>query len=259
MSLNFSRLGATDQSQTVWHNIVLSPTTVARRKQIKSGLDKFTSFTWRGVDAWETFGVFIENKDSLKFYNGPTYSNSYTKPQFDSAYGQLTGVTFNVQKIDFTIAVYWISEDHYRQLIYWLNPYEVNTLSFGFDPDYYYQVKLASVEDGVRRVVGQEGSEPMYFTEMKLSFEVQGPACAYFRAPYELIVKNTDDQEDSQWIEYQFDAQHQELSKTSDIALPIECLASIKLVCNSEWTANEQDRLIVSLIAQYNNNIVLLI
>ena len=52
---------------------------------------------------------------------------------FESAAGQLTGVTFSQQKIDFTIGVYWISEDHYRQLIYWLHPYAVDTLTFDFE------------------------------------------------------------------------------------------------------------------------------
>ena len=27
-------------------------------------------------------------------------------------------------------------------MIYWLHPYEINTLTFGFEPNYYYQVKL---------------------------------------------------------------------------------------------------------------------
>ena len=94
--------------QTYWNNIELSPRTVHERKKIKWGIDDFASFTWRGIDAFETFGAFIiNNKDSLKFYNGPSFSNEYTKPQFETAAGQLTGVTFQIQKMlmltDFTI------------------------------------------------------------------------------------------------------------------------------------------------------------
>ena len=253
MGLNYTNLGITGQGADKWHNIHLSENTIARRNMIRNGIDDFASFTWRGVDAFDTFGAFIiNNKNSLKFYNGPTYSNSYTKPQFDSAYGQLTGITFNVQKIDFTIGVYWISEEHYRQLIYWLNPYEVNTLTFRFEPEYYYQVKLASIEDGIRYVVGHEENKPMYYTEMKLSFEVQGPACAYHIAEYRLDQSNSDEDSLDQWREYAFQAT-QENTKNSDLAIPIECLANLKLVCGSE-ALPEQDRYIVDLFAQYGNN-----
>lgn len=169
-----------DPVATFWNNIVLSPRTVQERNRLKWGIDDFASFTWRGIDAFETFGAFIvNNKNSLKFYNGPSFSNEYTKPQFETAAGQLTGVTFQIQKIDFTIGVYWISEEDYRQMIYWLHPYEINTLTFGFEPNYYYQVKLASVENGTRYIVGTEDNKPMYYTEMKISFELQGPPVAY--------------------------------------------------------------------------------
>lgn len=165
---------------TNWNNIILSSRTVRARNQLKWGIDDFASFTWRGIDAFETFGAFIiNNKNSLKFYNGPTFTNEYTKPQFETAAGQLTGVTFQIQKIDFVMGVYWISEQDYRQMIYWLHPYEINTLTFGFEPNYYYQVKLASIENGIRYIVGYEDNIPMYYTEMKVTFELQGAPVAY--------------------------------------------------------------------------------
>ena len=112
-----SKTGSTTATDVT--NVILSSITKAKRDQLRQAMDNFTSFTWCGVDAFETFGAFIiNNKNSLKFYNGPSYSNEYTKPQFESAAGQLTGVTFQTQKIDFTIGVYWISEDHYRHLIH---------------------------------------------------------------------------------------------------------------------------------------------
>ena len=156
-----------------WNNIRITETTKNKRNQLKNIMDDFTGFTWRGVDAFSTFGAFIiNNKNSLKFYNGPTYSNEYTKPMFESAAGQLTGVNFQTQKIDFTIGIYWISEEDYRQMIYWLHPYEINTLTFDFEPNYYYQVKLASIENGIRYIIGHEiidnKKSYRYYTEMKL-------------------------------------------------------------------------------------------
>jgi len=262
MALNFSRLGQKENVQKKYNNIWTSQVAAARRAQLKNGMDDFTNFSWRGIDAFENFGAFIINKNNLKFYTGATYSNQYTKPQFESSTGNLTGVSFNTPKIDFTIGAYWISEDEYRQLIYWLNPYEISALTFDFEPKYYYQVKLASVDTGTRYIVGidknydysvktfsafedllsynnfkqvrikidEEASEIIrfnniilqkgrvyhfilqqdigsiidkytmniigiaiekdyrYYTEFKVTFEVQGPSCAYHKMGYEFDI-----------------------------------------------------------------------
>lgn len=269
-SLHYSHLGESgDPVVKSWNNIVLTPTTIARRKQIQSGMDDFTSFTWRGVDAFDVFGAFIiNNKNTLKFYNGPSFSNQYTKPQFESAAGQLTGVSFNVQKIDFTIGVYWISEEDYRKLIDWLNPYEISSLTFGFEKKYYYLVKLASIGDATRHIVGIETvngeSQYRYYTEMKLTFEVQGDPCAYQVNEYEFDVEenpNTSSSAiDSGYHVYEFNKKTEastqtitELATESDLAMPFKLYMHIKLdsvssvqedvflECNSYYKYNDSD------------------
>lgn len=193
--------------------------TIRRRRAAASAMDKFCTFLWRGADMFQSFGAFIINGgEDLKFYNSPSFSNEYSKPQFESAAGNLIGVTFETQKISFKVGVYWISEEDYRLLINFLHPYEINTLSFSFDSDYYYSVKLSNLEDSTRYVVGEEfettastgekkrysrllsSSEAnaatlpfnrtrhaqnyRYYTELTLTFEVQGPSCAYSSSPY---------------------------------------------------------------------------
>jgi hypothetical protein len=92
----------------LYNNLKLSETTIKRRQQIKNMMDEFMDFQWREQSAFENFGAFIINdkKGSLKFYNGPGFSNEYTKPQYDSNGGELVGVNFNKQSISFTIGVY---------------------------------------------------------------------------------------------------------------------------------------------------------
>ena len=217
-----------DIVETYWNNIKLSPKTVHERKRIKWGIDDFASFTWRGIDAFETFGAFIiNNKNSLKFYNGPSFSNEYTKPQFETAAGQLTGVTFQTQKIDFMMGVYWISEEDYRQMIYWLHPYEINTLTFGFEPNYFYQVKLASIDNGIRYIVGYEDNKPMYYTEMKVTFEIQGPPVAYGNTYF--AFKSERDNTENKIIKYTgfIDTEHE--TRQSDLETPLILETSIDL------------------------------
>jgi hypothetical protein len=130
----------------------ISNITSQRRQQIKALQDEFTTFSWGGVDAFDAFGAFIINdkKGSLKFYNGPGFSNEYATPQFDNASGHLQGVSFKRQTIDFTIGVYWFSIEDYRKLLKWLDPLKVDYLQFGFSPNYRYDVKLAKRADTTR-------------------------------------------------------------------------------------------------------------
>lgn len=173
----------------------ISKITEQRRALIKTLQDEFTTFSWGGVDAFETFGVFIINdkKGSLKFYNGPSFSNEYTKPQFNKAGGLLQGVSFNKQTISFNVGVYWISIQEYRQLINWLDPLKIDFLQFGFDKNYTYNVKLSKLTDSTRWIVGRENGEPRYYTELSLSFDIQGDPCAKGANPYEFIWTENDD------------------------------------------------------------------
>ena len=97
-------------------------------------LDNYAKFYWDD-EPMTNYHAFIinEKKGSLKFYNGPSFSNNYTKPQFESASTRFSGVTFNTQQITFTIAVYAVTIEEYRQLIYKLHPYTIANLMFGFD------------------------------------------------------------------------------------------------------------------------------
>ena len=174
-----------------YHNInsIISEKTKQKRQQIKSLQDEFMTFSWGGYDAFENFGAFIINdkNGSLKFYNGPGFSNEYSQPQFDNSGGDLQGVNFNKQIISFTIGVYWINIKQYRLMLNWLNPLEVNYLIFGFNPDYRYNVKLSKLGDSTKWIVGKEDGEPMYYTEIPLTFEVQGTPCAKGVNSYEFI------------------------------------------------------------------------
>lgn len=172
--------------------IEISNTTFNKRKQLSHLIDEFTDFTWDGLDAFRNFGAFIinEKRESLKFYNGPSFTNEYTNPQFDRS-NIFTGVSFKSQQISFKIGVYWISIEDYRKLLNWLNPYVISNLIFDFNRDYSYQVKLASREDSTRYIVGRENNEPRYYTEMILNFDVQGVPCARMNISQNWVVSLT--------------------------------------------------------------------
>lgn len=151
--------------------------------QVSPMLDKYTTFRWDNEDM-TLYHAFIinEKKGSLKFYNGPSFSNNYTQPQFESASSKFTGVTFKTQQISFTIAVYAITEELYRKLIYKLHPYTISNLSFGFEPNWRYVCKLSNISDSTRYIVGHYTdngqTKELYYTELKLTFDIIGDAVA---------------------------------------------------------------------------------
>ena len=168
-------------------------------------LDNYAKFYWDD-ELMTKYHAFIinEKKGSLKFYNGPSFSNNYTKPQFESASTRFSGVTFNTQQITFTIAVYAVTIEEYRQLIYKLHPYTIANLIFGFDEKWRYIVKLAKREDSTRYIIGKNSNnKDLYYTELKLTFEVQGDAVAHSVTELDYDVEEkTDTQDTSKNIKY---------------------------------------------------------
>lgn len=168
--------------------------TTKPRELLKKQMDDFATFVWRGVKSFDTYGAFIiNNKNSLKFYNGPSFTNEYSKPKFSSTGSNLIGISFSTQTISFQVGAYWLTEAEYREFINWLNPYEISYLGFDFEDKYDYLVKLSKIGDSTRYVVGRnENNEPCYYTELNLTFEVQGEACARARYGYEFKIGSTD-------------------------------------------------------------------
>jgi len=160
------------------------------RELLKKQMDDFATFVWRGVRSFDTYGAFIiNNKNGLKFYNGPSFTNEYSKPKFSLTGSNLTGISFSTQTISFQVGAYWLTEAEYREFINWLNPYEISYLGFDFEDKYDYLVKLSKIGDSTRYVVGRnENNEPCYYTELNLTFEVQGEACARARYGYEFDI-----------------------------------------------------------------------
>ena len=206
--------------------------TVKPRELLKKQMDDFATFVWRGVKSFDKYGAFIiNNKNSLKFYNGPSFTNEYSKPKFSSTGSNLTGISFSTQTISFQVGAYWLTEAEYREFINWLNPYEISYLGFDFEDKYDYLVKLSKIGDSTRYVVGRnENNEPCYYTELNLTFEVQGEACARARYGYEFDI--TQKQDDLNTLQAKIKNNIPEYT-TSDLNFPFVLDASLIATINS--------------------------
>lgn len=211
--------------------------TTKPRELLKKQMDDFATFVWRGVKSFDTYGAFIiNNKNSLKFYNGPSFTNEYSKPKFSATGSNLTGISFSTQTISFQVGAYWLTEAEYREFINWLNPYEISYLGFDFEDKYDYLVKLSKIGDSTRYVVGRnENNEPCYYTELNLTFEVQGEACARARYGYEFKTISSIDNKTKQLTINSNITDY----ITSDLNFPFVLNASIIPIIDSNNTISE--------------------
>lgn len=225
-----------------------------KRDLVAKQLDKFATFFWAGYNMWEEFGAFIINdkKGSLQFYNGPGFSNSYAKSQFSSANSILTGVSFNTQTISFTIAVYWFSIEEYRRLLQILHPYAIEDLSFSFAPRWGYLTKLKTITDSTRHIIGSEDGTPRYYTELKLQFEIQGPACAHSLDAY--VFEKTSSLNANPMV-LQVENEH---GKSPDLSTPIDIRVELPVTEYTDFaaikcTVTYQQQELVLFEAAFNN------
>ena len=162
--------------------------TLNKRQQLKAQMDDFATFQWRGHDMFDDFGCFIINdkNGSLKFYNGPGFSNQYAKPQFSKSVNGLLGVDWKQQTIPMKVGLYWFTIEEYQEFLNCISPYEINYLTFNYAPDYGYLVKLGKIADSTRHIVGRnEKGEIVYYTELDLTWELMGDSCVRSNHSYE--------------------------------------------------------------------------
>lgn len=226
--------------ENTWKNIQHTGTTDNRRNTLHATIDGFSTFMWRGVDAWQVFGAFIiaDKRGDLKFYNGANFSNEYSNSQFSDLGSNLLGVSIKQQTIQFKIGMYWFNMEDYRKFLNWLDPYVVNYLSFGFNSDYGYLVKLASIADTPKYIVGYEDNEPQYYTEITLNWQVQGPACARYLHPW---VFNLPDTGQFPFLEYW---PNWEYTQPSELDTPLVVQVPLTLFTS---------QLHIQLVAKYSN------
>lgn len=168
-----------------------------KRNQLKAQLDDFATFQWRGHHMFDDFGCFIinEQKGSLKFYNGPSFTNQYAKTQFSSSVNALLGVDFKQQTIPMKVGLYWFTIEEYQEFLDCIGPYQVNYITFDYDDKYGYLVKSGKIADSTKYVIGiDENGEKRYYTELDLTWEVLGDACIRSNLAYEYysVVQNNE-------------------------------------------------------------------
>ena len=214
-----------------------------RREQFKGRLDNFCRFHWKDEDAFDKFGAFIirDNVGDLKFHSGPTWTNSYSQPQFGES-GDLLGVSFSTYSISFKIGLYAISEDQWRQFLNWMSPLTIGWLRLDYAPKWQYQCKVASLAEGSRYVLfSDENGEDLYYCETTVKFDIVGTPIAYSVDQLEFSKAASGGSEDPK---YYFKLKNTDVP-SSDLDYPLD----LKLICDLNDIFNTVDNSILHINA----------
>ena len=197
----------------------------AERARLKAQLDDFATFQWRGHNMFDDFGCFIINdkNGSLKFYNGPGFTNQYAKAQFSSANNALLGIEFKQQTIPMKVGLYWFTMEEYQEFLYCIDPYQINYITFDFDKKYGYLVKSGKIADSTKYIVGTDSNgTKRYYTELDLTWEVLGDACARSNLAYEYIAETSTNTETKISIcEWKLDSNAKDMTDASLLDTPL--------------------------------------
>lgn len=108
--------------------------------------DKYTDFYFCDKSSAD-FKVWITNNHDLQFNSAPSFSDTFTAPVFaQSRYHENT----KIEKQDFKLklAAINITKQEWRAINEWLSPQQIGALSFGWNKNHYYNVKVTSAPAG---------------------------------------------------------------------------------------------------------------
>lgn len=162
------------------------------REKLAARLDDYCRFHWNNEDAWEKYHAFIvtSKRGDLKFHTGPSFSNSYSTPQFGQD-NNLLGVKYSTASVSFNVGFYYITEKDWRSILEAFHPLEIGWLQFDFEPNWRYQCKLNKIGDTSRYILETYNKEDYYYAETTLTFDLVGEPFAYTQ-PYEFEQDGTE-------------------------------------------------------------------
>lgn len=135
--------------------------------------DKFLGFKYGtleiGID--KTYkGFIINDGEDLKFSNSPSFSNEFVIPPYGGKTYYL-GTTEENRTVSFKVMLLDTTLYNYKKVIGLLGSRTSGILSFDYDSNYGYEVKLDSISDGVYTVSENcEAGYELYNVEFEISF-----------------------------------------------------------------------------------------
>jgi phage-related protein len=142
---------------------------------MRENRDRYLGFTFNGKSLGmktenDFYGFIQNNGEDLSFSNTPQFGDEFVVPQYgDRTF--YTGTTKSNRAFSMKISLDKITLRQYRDLLAWLNPNSTGNLSFDFDPNYGYEVKLSSISQGQFYILKEtNNNEDFYYVDFDITF-----------------------------------------------------------------------------------------
>lgn len=183
----------------VKENDIIYNDVVLYAKWVWSKNSKYQDFLYKGEKLSDYNGFIINEGQDLKFFN-PTFNHEFASPQFTKK-SYFLGTTIEKREFNFSIILKEITLQKYREFLAWLNPKDEGVLSFDYNPDYGYEVKLNSISEGTFYVVRECSSNQTsdkYNIELEVNFVTKNDWTAKWINEYDagnpnFIVRDNDE------------------------------------------------------------------
>lgn len=138
---------------------------------LRFNTDQYLGFMWNNTHS-SLYNTFITNNgEDLRFVNAPSFTNNYATPIYQNT-NYFLGTTVENRTITLNLAAYRVTLKQYRELLNWMNIYNIGVLLLDYDKNYGYYVKLASMTDGVKSPLTKNNAGEMeYLVTFDVTFE----------------------------------------------------------------------------------------
>lgn len=156
-------------------------------------MDKYLGFKYRGVEigidkVGEHIPGFIINEEiDLRFFGVPGFMNERIEPLYGNS-SYYTGTTISHKEIPLNLAFKEITLAQYKDILRLFDPKKQGMLIFDFNPDFGFNVKPESIEEGNFQVVyndqcveGQEDNPDLYNLELTVVFTTVNDWAAIYK------------------------------------------------------------------------------
>ncbi len=132
--------------------------------------DNYKSFTYKGISLSTSFNGFIINEgNDLIFFNPSQFSHEFTTPQFGNQ-SYFMGTNKENREFNFPILLQAQTLLEYKNFLRWLNPTSEGMLSFDYNNNFGYNVKVNSISEAKFTVNKDCIGELTYNIELEIGF-----------------------------------------------------------------------------------------
>lgn len=117
----------------------------------------YLHFNFNGISS-ENYNLIVQNKgEDLSYPSQPVFENQVVSPLYQGT-SYLAGVNKKDRTFNFSCWADSLTLNQTKEMLNWLSVYKVGKLSLDYNPDFFYNVKIASISDFKHLPINADGT-----------------------------------------------------------------------------------------------------